>query len=201
MKENCPAQEQAIFALALDTDARLGELIGLQWKDQNGNKLRIERQLRKERERCPSSFRRSDGRRTIDLSDETVALLQARTREQAEPKMQNRTVYQDTNVVFSQSWGRVPFKACSARRGVEPQLDGETPEGVVQTRRGACADAARVASHVRDADACGRRAAACRAATSRTQVGDHHPFDVRACTSNHGRGRGATARGADSRLT
>jgi integrase len=104
VKTNGTEQETALFALALDSGARKGELLGLQWKDLDGNKLRIERQLFSVGP--PPTFipPKRGGVRTVDLSDETVVMLQAHKRKQAELKMANRKAYKDYGLVFAQGW-------------------------------------------------------------------------------------------------
>jgi integrase len=98
-------QEAAFFALALDSGARKGELLGLQWKDLENNTLVVERQLVKGGNCVPTFVPpKNNGVRTIELSDQTVVLLQAHKRKQAEVKMKNRTTYKDYGLVFAQSW-------------------------------------------------------------------------------------------------
>jgi integrase len=43
--------------------------------------------------------------RTVNLADETVELLKAHKRCQAEVKMRNRTSYHDLGLVFAKEWG------------------------------------------------------------------------------------------------
>jgi integrase len=43
--------------------------------------------------------------RTIDIAPETVHLLRAHRRHQAELKMKNRTAYHDLDLVFAKEWG------------------------------------------------------------------------------------------------
>lgn len=100
------AQCAAFFALALDSGARKGELQGLRWSDVDltTGVLRIERQLLREG-LCPvfgpTKTRKS---RTLDLSEETLALLREHKREQAELKLANRLHYADHGLVFAQQW-------------------------------------------------------------------------------------------------
>ena len=104
-------QDAALFALALDSGARKGELLGLQWKDLEDNKLRIERQLEKGGRKDPTFMPPKGGSvRSLDLSEETVVLLQAHKRKQAEVKMANRTVYRDYGLVFAQAWEHMSSK-------------------------------------------------------------------------------------------
>ena len=77
----------------------------MKWSDLEGDKVRIARQLQKGGRGVPTFIPpKRGGIRTIDLSDETVALLQAHKRDQAELKMANRTVYHDHGLMFAQSW-------------------------------------------------------------------------------------------------
>lgn len=51
--------------------------------------------------------------RTIDLAAETVVLLQAHRRAQAELKMRNRTAYHDLGLIFAKEWGDLYGRADS----------------------------------------------------------------------------------------
>jgi integrase len=97
----------AFYALALDSGARLGELCGLKWVDidLDTGKLSIVRQL-------VSSKLTKDGdvdfgptktgkSRTVDLGGETITLLRAHKKAQAELKLKNRTSYADVGLVFA----------------------------------------------------------------------------------------------------
>lgn len=97
-------QYKVFFALALDSGARKGELLGLQWRDIEGNKIQIERQMLKGGAEPVFGPPKGKLARSFDLSDETVALLAEHKREQAKLKMANRTSYQDHGLVFAQAW-------------------------------------------------------------------------------------------------
>jgi integrase len=110
LKEKGSAQYLAFFALALDAGLRKGEMLGLQWKDLDGSSLRVDRQLLGVKEdqagttqlvTSPPKGKRS---RTVDLSDETLALLREHKREQAELKLKNRLHYMDLGLMFAHSW-------------------------------------------------------------------------------------------------
>ena len=58
--------------------------------------------------------------RTVDLAAETVELLKAHKRRQAELKMANRTAYQDHALVFAKEWGHL--------HGREDSLGPASPE-------------------------------------------------------------------------
>lgn len=111
VKTNSSEQDAALFALALDSGARKSELLGLQWKDLKGDKLTIERQLVKGRVKEPTFIPPKRGRvRLLDLSEETVTLLQKHKRKQAELKMTNRPHYHDHGLMFAQTWEHVSSK-------------------------------------------------------------------------------------------
>jgi integrase len=112
VKEDGTAQWIALFALLLDSGARKNELLGLQWRDLDGNKLRIERQLLKCNADGTPVFAppKRGGIRSLDLSDETVALLREHKKQQSEVKMANRLRYRDHGLMFAQSWENLTSK-------------------------------------------------------------------------------------------
>jgi integrase len=101
------AQPAALYAFALDSGARKSELCGLQWGDLDLEKGTVTfiRQLTKTG-RAPEFGPVKNGvPRTVDLAAETVELLKAHKRAQAELKMRNRTAYHDLGMVFAKEWG------------------------------------------------------------------------------------------------
>jgi integrase len=110
-KQEGNAQYTALFALALDSGVRKGELLGLRWTDLEGTKLKVERQLlgMKEDEATSSwsldtSLPKGGKARSLDLSEETVVLLREHKRQQAEVKLRNRLQYADFGLMFAQQW-------------------------------------------------------------------------------------------------
>ena len=97
----------AFYALALDSGARLGELCGLKWTDIDleAGRLTIARQLiaSKVSESGEVNFGppKTGRSRTVDLGAETVVLLRAHKRNQAELKMKNRDHYRDFGLTFT----------------------------------------------------------------------------------------------------
>jgi integrase len=74
LRAEANTQHLALFALALDASLRKGELIALQWADLQQNTLHVRRQRLHTGEVTLPKSRRA---RTLDLSEETVALLHA----------------------------------------------------------------------------------------------------------------------------
>jgi integrase len=92
----------------VDSGARIGELLGLQWRDLEGCKMRIDRQLARGDGKGPKFIPpKHGGVRSLDLSEYTVALLQTHKRKQAEVKIANRTAYHDHGLVFAQDWEHI----------------------------------------------------------------------------------------------
>jgi integrase len=102
----CGRQCLAFFALALDSGARKGELQGLRWSDVNltTGALQIERQLLKSGAKPEFGPTKTREPRTLDLSEQSVALLREHKREQAELKLANRLHYADHGLVFAQTF-------------------------------------------------------------------------------------------------
>lgn len=100
-------QLAALFALALDSGARRGEIGGLQWGDVDWTTgiVRVQRTLlSRGREPEYGLPKTKAGIRGIDLSPQTLALLKVHRQHQAELKMRNRATYQDHGLVFAQEW-------------------------------------------------------------------------------------------------
>jgi integrase len=100
-------QAAAFYALALDSGARKNELCGLQWGDVDWAKgtVTLIRQL-VTLGRTPTFGPVKNGTpRTVDLAAETIELLKAHRRHQAELKMRNRKAYHDLGLVFAKEWG------------------------------------------------------------------------------------------------
>lgn len=100
-------QPAALYALALDSGARKGELCGLQWPDLDLDRgsVTFVRQLIQSGRKPLFGPIKNDMPRTVDLAAETIELLKAHKRSQAELKMRNRTAYHDLGLVFAKEWG------------------------------------------------------------------------------------------------
>jgi integrase len=112
VKEHAKPQYAALFALALDSGARKAELLGLRWSDIDGCTMRIERQFLRcarsdDGSRAPVfSLPKGKRARQLDLSQQTLELLKAHKRDQAELKLKHRLNYTDHGLIFAQTWER-----------------------------------------------------------------------------------------------
>ncbi|ODS55791.1 MAG: hypothetical protein ABS36_09395 [Acidobacteria bacterium SCN 69-37] len=108
-------QPAAFYTLALDTGARRGELAALQWSDVDlsSGKLTIRRTLLKGGRTPAFGTTKTGTIRTLELSAESVALLAAHKKQQAEVKLRNRRHYHDLGLVFAKEWGDLHQRADS----------------------------------------------------------------------------------------
>jgi integrase len=106
-------QPAAFYSLALDSGARKAELCGLSWEhiDLEAGTVRVVRQLTKPGPAPAFGPPKSGCSRTITLASETVDLLRAHRRSQAESKMANRTTYRDHGLVFAKEYGDLTNRA------------------------------------------------------------------------------------------
>jgi integrase len=97
---------------------RKSELLGLQWKDFQENRVRVERQVETAAKKLrklkgipentsgaphlDTAMPKSKRVRELDLSNETVGFLREHKREQAELKLKNRQHYVDHGLIFAQ---------------------------------------------------------------------------------------------------
>jgi integrase len=104
--KNAGAQPAALYALALDTGMRKGELGGLRWEnvDLAAGTVRVVEQIVTLGEKPEFGPLKAGKPRTISLAAETVELLRTHKRMQAEVKLKNRTRYADHGLVFAKEW-------------------------------------------------------------------------------------------------
>ena len=98
-------QAAALYAVALDSGARKGELCGLRWPnvDLESRTIRLAEQLIKPGQKPIFGPLKNGTERRIELSPQTVALLHKHRAHQAELKLGNRT-YHDLGLVFAKEW-------------------------------------------------------------------------------------------------
>lgn len=117
-------QLSALFALALDSGMRKGELLALPWSavDLDQGTVTIDRTLLpakgKDAAKAGPVFgpTKTGKARTVNISDETVKRLTSHRRHQAELKMRNRHAYHDYGLVFAKEWGDLHGRADSLGR-------------------------------------------------------------------------------------
>ncbi|MGH9370240.1 MAG: tyrosine-type recombinase/integrase [Vicinamibacterales bacterium] len=189
-------QPAALYAVALDSGARKNELCGLHWSDLDVDHgtVTIVRQLIKLGRKPEFGPVKNGVPRTVDLATETIELLKAHRRAQAELKMRNRTAYHDLGLIFAKELGR------SARpRGLAWPAAPIEQHGTARVRpdsegRQSSADHnSRPPPHVGDAPAQSRRSGACRPTAARTQARRDHTVDLRARVAVDAAGRGPPA--------
>ena len=96
-------QQWAFYSLALELGPRKNEIAALAWKhvDLERGTLQLVHQLSRRSPEPEFVPLKSGLPRTLDLSDELIALLKAHRRHQSEIKMRNRRAYHDHGLVFA----------------------------------------------------------------------------------------------------
>ena len=124
-RETSP-QLAALYALVLTAGLRLGELCGLRPSDVDWkvNKIRVMRQLLTTGSKPTYGPPKGKRGRIIELDVETIALLKAHKQSQSELKMQNRTRYHDSDLIFSQRSGRTSGSVLSSWDRLWPRTTG-----------------------------------------------------------------------------
>jgi integrase len=99
---------EALYALALTTGLRIGELLGLKWSDMDldARRLRVSRQLQRSREEgLIFTEPKAASRRTVDLPARTVEALKRHRKRQVEETLKAGGAYQDNDLVFAGDLG------------------------------------------------------------------------------------------------
>ena len=111
-----------MYAFALDSGARKGEILGLRWADVAFDKksVTVRQQLLKIGETPKFGPTKTGKQRTIRLAPETVALLKAWKQRQAQIHMAHADVWQDYDFVFADDFGRPLNKGNIGQREFEP---------------------------------------------------------------------------------
>jgi integrase len=100
-------QDAAFYSLAVETGMRKSELCGLRWTDidLDAGVVAVVRQLTKPGPEPTFGPPKNGRARDITITPETVELLRAHKRRQAELKMANRTTYCDHGLTFAKEYG------------------------------------------------------------------------------------------------
>ena len=115
----------ALYALALNTGMRQGELLGLRWRDVNlsGAVLHVRQQVyRMAGEWVFSEPKTAAGRRTVSLSGSAVEALRERRLAQNKERLRGET-WEDLDLVFSNRRGNPIDKANLLRGSFWPLLE------------------------------------------------------------------------------
>lgn len=104
----CASQEWgALFAILLLTGLRPGEAFGLQWKDLDGNMLRVRRALVQGSDREPILSSTKTGRsRIVPLGEIAMKTLRDHRKRQLERRILLGASYRDCDLVFANPLGR-----------------------------------------------------------------------------------------------
>ena len=127
-------QASAYFALALDTGARKGELLGLPWSnlDLEAGLMVIKQTITSRRGEPTFGPTKTGEERTVDLDPDTVAKLRAHKASQSAIKMKNRRTYQDRGLVFAMEPEHVLTNKAQLGDAMTCLLDGKLFRAVVQ---------------------------------------------------------------------
>jgi len=102
-------QVETLLTLALETGMRLGELLGLAWREVDLDKgvLRVSCTLKNAKPPPLFGTPKNGKARTVRITPETARLLRRHRAAQAELKLANRDVYRDWDLVFAKGPGEV----------------------------------------------------------------------------------------------
>jgi integrase len=102
-------QAAALYAMAIDTGARLRELAGLVWDDVDMAKrsIRFRGQLVTGSSRPTFGPTKSGQGKTVIVTPTTIELLRQHRQAQNELRMRNRSAYHDHGLVFAKDWAHV----------------------------------------------------------------------------------------------
>jgi integrase len=116
---------EALYALALTTGLRIGELLGLKWSDidLDARRLRVSRQLqRSSQEGLIFTEPKAASRRTVDLPTSTVEALKRHRKRQVEETLKAGGAYQDNDLVFAGPLGEPIGSEKVTQRAFKPLL-------------------------------------------------------------------------------
>jgi integrase len=117
---------EALYALAITTGLRRGELLGLRWDDVDleGGTLRVGRALVREGGRhAVGETKTRRGRRQVRLTPRTVNALKAHRKRQLEEKLRLTGLYEDSGLIFATQRGTAVNPENLIRRSFKPLLN------------------------------------------------------------------------------
>ena len=116
---------EALYVLAITTGLRRGELLGLRWDDADLERgtLRVGRALVREggRHRLGETKTRR-GRRLVNLTPRTVAVLKGHRKRQLEQRVELAGMYEDQGLIFSSEIGTPLNPENLVKRSFKPLL-------------------------------------------------------------------------------
>jgi len=117
----------ALYALALTTGMRQGELLGLRWADVDLDRatVHVRQQLRRLKGEGMhfSEPKTARGRRTIALPDMAIDVLKLHRKAQLEARLAAGSLWQDYDLVFPNQTGKPMERQNINRRSFLPLLD------------------------------------------------------------------------------
>ncbi len=116
---------EALYALAITTGLRRGELLGLRWDDVDLERgtLRVNRALVREGGRhAVGETKTRRGRRQVNLTPGTVNALRAHRKHQLEEKIRLAGLYEDRGLIFSTQRGTPINPENLVKRSFKPLL-------------------------------------------------------------------------------
>ena len=116
---------EALYVLAITTGLRRGELLGLRWDDADLERgtLRVGRALvRAGGRHTLGETKTKRGRRQINLTPRTVAVLKAHRKRQLEQRVERAGMYEDYGLIFSSEIGTPLNPENLVKRSFKPLL-------------------------------------------------------------------------------
>lgn len=116
---------EALYVLAITTGLRRGELLGLRWDDADLERgtLRVGRALVREGSRHTlGETKTRRGRRQVNLTPRTVAVLKAHRKRQLEQRVERAGLYEDHGLIFASEIGTPLNPENLVKRSFKPLL-------------------------------------------------------------------------------
>jgi integrase len=116
---------EALYVLAITAGLRRGELLALRWDDADLERgtLRVGRSLTREKGRyLMGDTKNKKGRRRVNLTPRTVAVLKAHRKRQLEERVRLAGLFEDRGLVFSTQTGAIVSPENLVKRSFKPLL-------------------------------------------------------------------------------